>query len=73
MCHATGSRRPKRCIQTQVIFRKRATNYRALLRKMTCADKASYGSSQLCTAIHVYVCTYVRVNWIDDCFYYLKQ
>jgi len=28
----------------QVIFRERATNYRALLWKMTCGDKASYGS-----------------------------
>jgi len=27
--------------KTQIIFRKRATNYRALLRKMTCKDKAS--------------------------------
>jgi len=31
--------------QLQVIFRKRATNYRAVLRKMTYKDKASYGSS----------------------------
>jgi len=29
----------------QMTFCKRATNYRALLRKMTCKDKASYGSS----------------------------
>jgi len=33
----------------QVSFRKRATNYRARLRKMTCEDKASYGSSPPCT------------------------
>jgi len=33
------------------IFRKRATNCRALLRKMTYEDKASYGSSPLCTRI----------------------
>jgi len=32
----------------QVIFRKRATNYRALLRKMTYKDKASYGFSPTC-------------------------
>ena len=32
----------------QVIFRKRATNYRAILRKMTCEDMASYGSLPLC-------------------------
>jgi len=30
------------CLKLQVIFRKRATNYRALLRKMTYEDKASY-------------------------------
>ena len=40
----TGRRRPG-CLKLQVIFRKRATNYRALLLKMTYKDKASYGSS----------------------------
>ena len=39
----------KGCLKLQVFFRKRATNYRALLRKMTCKDKASYGSSPPCT------------------------
>jgi len=33
------------CLKLQVIFRKRASNYRVLLRKMTCKDKASCGSS----------------------------
>jgi len=33
------------------IFRKRATNYRALLQQMTYGDKASYGSSQPCSQI----------------------
>ena len=37
------------CLKLQVIFRKRACNYRALLRKMTYEDKASYGSSPPCT------------------------
>jgi len=32
----------------EVLFRKRATNHRALLRKMTYKDKASYGSSPPC-------------------------
>ena len=45
----TGWRRPIRCHQLQVIFRKSATNYRALLRKMTYEDKASYGSFVRCT------------------------
>jgi len=37
------------CLKLQVIFRKRATNYRTLLRKITYKDKASYGSSPPCT------------------------
>jgi len=45
---ATGWRRLIGCLKLQVIFRKRATEYRALLWKMTCKDKASYGSSPLC-------------------------
>jgi len=43
-------RRPIGCLKLQVIFRKRATNYRALLQKMTYKDKASYGSLLPCTA-----------------------
>jgi len=34
----------------QVIFRKRATNYRALLRKMTYEDKAPYDPTPPCSA-----------------------
>jgi len=37
----TGWRRPMECLKLRVIFRKRATNYKALLRKMTFRDKAS--------------------------------
>ena len=33
-------------LKLQVSFRKRATNYRALLRKMTCEDKISMGHSR---------------------------
>jgi len=40
------------CLKLQVIFRKRATKYRALLRKMTCKDKASYGSWPPCTMLN---------------------
>jgi len=40
-----GWRRPTGCLALLVIFRTRATNYRALLRKMTYKVKASYGSS----------------------------
>ena len=41
----TGWRGPIECLKLQVIFRKRATNYRALLRNMTYKDKASYHST----------------------------
>ena len=46
--HTTGWRRLIGCLKSQVIFRKRATNHRALLRKITCKDKTSYGSWQPC-------------------------
>ena len=57
LCHCTGFarlvwgtewRRPIGCLALQVIFRERTTNYRALWRKMTDKDKASYGSSPPC-------------------------
>jgi len=47
----TGQRSPIGCLKLQVIFRKRATSYRALLRKITCKDKASYGCSLHCRGI----------------------
>jgi len=58
----TGWRRPMGCLKLQVIFRKRATNYRALLRKMTSKHKASCGYSPPCMYIRrqtiaTYVCT----------------
>ena len=45
----TGWRRPVGCLKLHVISCKRATNYRALLRKMTCRDRASCGSSPPCS------------------------
>jgi len=45
----TGWQRLIGCLKLQVTFRERDTNDRALLRKMTCEDKASYGSSPPCT------------------------
>jgi len=45
-----GWRRFIGCLEVQVIFRKRATNYRALLWKMTYEDKASYDSTPPCMA-----------------------
>jgi len=44
----TGWRRLIGCLKLQVLFRKRVTNYMALLRKMTSEDKAFYGSSPHC-------------------------
>jgi len=35
----------------QIIFRQKATDYRALLQKMTSKDKTSYGSSPPCTCM----------------------
>ena len=43
-----GWRRPIGCLKLRIIFRKRATNCRALLRKMTYEDKASYDSAPPC-------------------------
>jgi len=45
----TGWRRPIGCLKLQVFFCKRATNYSALLRKMTYEDTASYESWPPCT------------------------
>ena len=45
---STGWRRLIGCLKLQIIFCKRATNYRALLRKMTYEDKPSYASSPPC-------------------------
>jgi len=48
----TGWRRLIGCLELQVIFRKRATNYRALLRKMTYESKAPYDTTPPCTDVH---------------------
>ena len=53
----TGRRRLIGCLILQVIFRKRATNYRALLRKMTYEDKANMELP----LVHKYVCIYVCI------------
>jgi len=44
-----GWRRRIKSPKLQIIFHKRATKYRSLLRKMTCKDKGSYQSSPPCT------------------------
>ena len=45
-------------LKLQVIFYKRATNYRAFLREMTYKDKPSYGSLPPCIAVCLYVSVY---------------
>ena len=60
----TGWRRCIGCLKLQVSFRKRAIIHRALLRKMTYKDKASYASLPPCMSssstvrlyTHMYVC-----------------
>ena len=61
---STGWRRPIGCLQLQVIFRKRATNYRALMRKMTCKDKASNRSSPPCLSLVKYVSSILVLRFI---------
>ena len=41
-------RRLIECLKLHVVFRKRATNYKALSRKIMCKDKTSYGGSPTC-------------------------
>jgi len=48
---STGRRRLIGCLKLQLIFRKRATNYGALLQKITCKDKASYVSTPPCMTV----------------------
>jgi len=49
--NAIRCRRPIGCLKLQVVSHKRATNYRALLQKMTYGDKTSYGVSPPCKSI----------------------
>ena len=50
-----GWRRAIGCLELQVIYRKRATNYGALLRKITYKDKASYDSTPPCISFSSFV------------------
>ena len=55
----TGWRRLIGSPKLQIIFHKRATKYRSLLRKMTCKDKGSYESSPPCIR-----CLYIRWSYM---------
>jgi len=63
----TGWRRCVECLKLQVSFRKRATNYRALLRKMTYQDEISTP----CTHIesHGYILSRIRITHTHKCVY----
>jgi len=50
----TGCRRLIGSLKLSVILRKRATNYKALLRKLSYTDKASYGSSPPFMTLRIY-------------------
>jgi len=54
--YSTGWRRPMGCLKLLVIFCKRATSYRALLRKMTYKDKAFHASTPPCTCFRYFTC-----------------
>jgi len=55
ICMPTGWRRLIGSPKLQIIFHKRATKYRSLLRKMTHKDKGAYESSPPCNPIYNYV------------------
>ena len=65
----TGWRRLIGSPKLQIIFHKRATKYRSLLRKMTYQDKGSYESSPPCTKTCVCVCIYTH----DVCCVYIQR
>jgi len=46
-----GGENPKGCLKLQVFFHKRAIDHRALFRKLTHKDKASYATSPPCTLV----------------------
>ena len=58
---ATGWRRLIGSPKLQIIFHKRATKYRSLLRKMTYKDNRSYESSPPCIYAYLYLCIYVFI------------
>jgi len=71
----TRWRKPIGCLRLQVILRKRAINYRAFLRKMTCESKASYDFMPPCTLLFIlnlffYVSYYEHICIDTDAFSY---
>jgi len=68
----TGWRRLIGCHQSQVIFRKRAINYRALLRKMIYTDEASYDSTPPCN-MHNLIRFILKPNTFGESFNLILQ
>jgi len=65
-CHlCTGWQRPIGCHKLQVIFCKRAINYRGLLGKMTFKHKASCGSSPPCIMSR-YTMVFTQTTLLDE-------
>ena len=60
-----GWRRPIGRLKLQVFFRKRATNHRALLQKMTYKDKASCDSTPPCTTTFVVLLQILLVSLLN--------
>jgi len=58
----TGWRENIGCLKLQVIFRKRATIYRALRRKITYIDKASYDSTPPCARVVTYEYIWMHIS-----------
>ena len=57
------ARAARRCLQSQVFFRKRVTNYRALFRKMSYEVMAFYGSWPPCRHLsHVSIACLYRMS-----------
>jgi len=76
----TGWRRLIGSPKLQIIFHKRATKYRSLLRKMTYEDKASYESSPPCVYIYIHTlnvykcilsCTLTHTHTHTSCLWWL--
>ena len=61
--HCTQRRRLIGCLKLQVVFCKRATDYRALLQKTNCKDNASYGTKPPCTGVQQQECAVHGKSW----------
>jgi len=63
----TGWRRLIGSPKLQIIFHKKATKYRSLLRNMTYQDKGSYESSPPCISIYLYLHLEIYSRFLYGC------